>query len=88
MRIISAIGGSAVLSIGAGSLADIYASHERGRKLGIYYVRAIVLFCPALSRQSDRAAAWSKLWYSTRRCSYQCQRLESKRQTSAVYFAS
>ncbi|KZW03371.1 MFS general substrate transporter [Exidia glandulosa HHB12029] len=37
MRVLQALGGSAVLAIGAGTLADIYDPRERGTKLGIYY---------------------------------------------------
>lgn len=32
MRLVQAFGSSAVLAIGAGSLADIYERHERGSK--------------------------------------------------------
>lgn len=37
MRIVQAIGASAVLTIGAATLADIYEPHERGTVMGIYY---------------------------------------------------
>lgn len=37
MRILQAIGSSAVLSIGAATLADIYEPHQRGAKVGVYY---------------------------------------------------
>ncbi|KAL7421942.1 hypothetical protein Q5752_003714 [Cryptotrichosporon argae] len=37
MRCLQAMGSSAVLSVGAGSLADMYEVHERGKKLGWYY---------------------------------------------------
>jgi MFS family permease len=40
MRILQAFGSSAVLAIGAGTLADIFDPHERGTKVGIYYVGA------------------------------------------------
>lgn len=36
-RAAEAIGSSAVLALGAGTLSDIYDAHERGTKLGIYY---------------------------------------------------
>jgi MFS family permease len=38
LRCLQAIGSSAVLALGAGTLADIYDVHERGTKLGIYYI--------------------------------------------------
>ncbi|KAI6166681.1 vacuolar DHA amino acid exporter [Pisolithus thermaeus] len=37
MRIVQATGTSAVLTIGAATLADIYEPHERGTVMGIYY---------------------------------------------------
>lgn len=37
MRILQAVGSSAVTSSGAGSLADMYEVRERGRKLGLFY---------------------------------------------------
>jgi MFS family permease len=40
MRCLQAIGSSAVISVGAGSLADMYEVHERGQKVG---------FSPSLS---------------------------------------
>jgi len=33
MRCLQAIGSSAVISVGAGSLADMYEVHERGQKV-------------------------------------------------------
>ncbi|GAA5964081.1 hypothetical protein JCM3765_000895 [Sporobolomyces pararoseus] len=46
MRILQSLGGSAVLALGAGSLADIFDTHERGTKLGIFY--SVPLVGPAL----------------------------------------
>ncbi|KAI5989014.1 major facilitator superfamily domain-containing protein [Pisolithus albus] len=37
MRIVQAFGASAVLTIGAATLADVYEPHERGTVMGIYY---------------------------------------------------
>ncbi|KAI6046713.1 vacuolar DHA amino acid exporter [Pisolithus marmoratus] len=37
MRVLQAIGSSAVVAIGAATLADIYDPHQRGTKMGIYY---------------------------------------------------
>ena len=34
MRCVQAIGSAAVVSVGAGSLADIFEVHERGQKVG------------------------------------------------------
>ena len=33
MRVIQGAGGAAVLSVGAGSIADVFDTHERGRKV-------------------------------------------------------
>ncbi|OAX41598.1 vacuolar DHA amino acid exporter [Rhizopogon vinicolor AM-OR11-026] len=46
MRGLQAAGSSALLSIAAGTLADIYEPHERGAKMGIYY--SAPLLGPAL----------------------------------------
>jgi MFS family permease len=35
MRCLQAIGSSAVISVGAGSLADMYEVHERGQKVSL-----------------------------------------------------
>jgi len=36
MRCLQAIGSSAVISVGAGSLADMYEVHERGQKVCLH----------------------------------------------------
>ncbi|BGP42886.1 hypothetical protein JCM10449v2_006898 [Rhodotorula kratochvilovae] len=41
-RVLQSLGGSAALSLGGGTLADMYDVHERGTKFGIYYA------CPLL----------------------------------------
>ncbi|KAG1865633.1 MFS general substrate transporter [Suillus tomentosus] len=42
MRILQSIGASAVLTIGAATLADIYEPHQRGKMMGIYYSAPLV----------------------------------------------
>ncbi|KAF8546911.1 MFS general substrate transporter [Imleria badia] len=37
MRVVQAAGSSAVIAIGAATLADIYEPHERGTMMGVYY---------------------------------------------------
>jgi MFS family permease len=37
MRCLQATGSSAVVAVGAGSLADMFEVHERGQKLGLFY---------------------------------------------------
>jgi MFS family permease len=46
MRCLQGLGSSAVLAIGAATLADIYEPVERGTKMGIYY--AAPLLGPAI----------------------------------------
>ncbi|KDR77423.1 hypothetical protein GALMADRAFT_65924 [Galerina marginata CBS 339.88] len=41
-RVLQALGSSAVMAIGAASLADIFDPEERGRKMGIYYVAPLL----------------------------------------------
>jgi multidrug resistance protein len=42
MRCFQGLGSSAVLAIGAATLADIYDPHERGTKMGIYYAAPVL----------------------------------------------
>ncbi|KAG7444229.1 MFS general substrate transporter [Guyanagaster necrorhizus] len=42
MRCLQALGSSAVMTIGAASLADIFDPEERGRKMGIYYISPLL----------------------------------------------
>ncbi|TDL23222.1 MFS general substrate transporter [Rickenella mellea] len=42
MRCLQAAGASAVLTIGAATLADIYEPHERGTMMGIYYAAPLL----------------------------------------------
>jgi len=42
MRVLQGTGNSAVLAIGAGTLADIFDSEERGTMLGIYYAAPLL----------------------------------------------
>ncbi|THV03488.1 vacuolar DHA amino acid exporter [Dendrothele bispora CBS 962.96] len=41
-RVVQAAGSSAVMSIGAATLADIYDPHERGAKMGIFYLAPLL----------------------------------------------
>jgi len=42
MRCLQAIGSSAVISVGAGSLADMYEVHERGQKVGHLFLSSFL----------------------------------------------
>ncbi|KZT51486.1 MFS general substrate transporter [Calocera cornea HHB12733] len=63
MRILQAAGASAVLSIGAGTLADIFEPRERGSMLGIYY--AAPLLGPSLGPLLGGALTEGLGWRST-----------------------
>ncbi|POY75477.1 putative Fructokinase [Rhodotorula taiwanensis] len=41
-RIIQALGSSPVLSIGAGTISDLYPKHERGTAMGLFYLGVLV----------------------------------------------
>ena len=49
-RILQAFGSSPVLSIGAGTIGDLYQKDERGAAMGLFYVR------PPLSPRSGLEA--------------------------------
>jgi hypothetical protein len=61
---------SAVLGIGAASLADIFEPHERGTKLGVYYIAPLLVrsafAVPSYeSNHSIGSRARPDLWRST-----------------------
>ncbi|BGP42932.1 hypothetical protein JCM10449v2_006947 [Rhodotorula kratochvilovae] len=63
MRVLQSAGSSAVLSLGAGTLADMYDTHERGTKLGIYY--ACPLLGPALGPIIGGGVTAASNWRAT-----------------------
>ncbi|KZT53351.1 MFS general substrate transporter [Calocera cornea HHB12733] len=63
MRILQAAGTSAVLSIGAGTLADIFEPRERGSMMGVYY--AAGLLGPSLGPLLGGALTSGLGWRST-----------------------
>ncbi|KIM29950.1 hypothetical protein M408DRAFT_67165 [Serendipita vermifera MAFF 305830] len=63
MRIFQAAGSSAVLALGAGTLADIYAPRERGTMMGIYY--AAPLLGPSLGPLIGGAITEAFNWRAT-----------------------
>jgi MFS family permease len=68
MRCLQAIGSSAVISVGAGSLADMYEVHERGQKVCSGFKDGAV---------AD-LLAWSLLRYAiTRSCAWSVDRWSS-----------
>ncbi|KAG0005851.1 hypothetical protein BGZ80_011467 [Entomortierella chlamydospora] len=65
MRAIQAFGSSSVLSVGGGSLSDIFHSGERGSAFGLYYLGPLIapMIGPILGGVlSDRAGWRSTMW--------------------------
>ena len=60
MRVLQSLGSSAVLALGAGTLADMY---DRGTKLGVYY--ACPLLGPALGPIIGGAVTAVSDWRAT-----------------------
>ncbi|KAG7562297.1 hypothetical protein FFLO_02285 [Filobasidium floriforme] len=63
MRLLQGFGSAAVLSVGAGSLADMYEKHERGTKMGVYY--AVPLIGPALGSVIGGILTSASSWRAT-----------------------
>ncbi|KAI9010163.1 major facilitator superfamily domain-containing protein [Hyaloraphidium curvatum] len=65
MRVVQSCGGSALLTIGAGTISDIFVREERGRALGIYYTGP--LLGPAISAPLGGVVAqyigWRAIFY-------------------------
>ncbi|KAG1900729.1 MFS general substrate transporter [Suillus fuscotomentosus] len=68
MRALQAIGSSALMSIAAATLADIYEPHERGTKMGIYYSAPLLgpALGPILGGVLTQSLGWrSVFWFIT-----------------------
>ncbi|GAA5962196.1 hypothetical protein JCM8115_006625 [Rhodotorula mucilaginosa] len=65
MRVLQSLGSSAVLALGAGTLADMYDTHERGEKLGIYYAAPLLgpSAGPLLGGAITSASNWRSTFY-------------------------
>ncbi|EJF61025.1 vacuolar DHA amino acid exporter [Dichomitus squalens LYAD-421 SS1] len=66
MRCIQALGSSAVMSLGAATLADIYEPHERGTMMGIYYSAPLLgpSLGPILGGILTQAFSWrATFWF-------------------------
>lgn len=68
MRALQAAGSSALMSIAAATLADIYEPHERGTKMGIYYSAPLLgpALGPILGGVLTQSLGWrSVFWFIT-----------------------
>ncbi|KAG1882906.1 major facilitator superfamily domain-containing protein [Suillus subluteus] len=68
MRALQAAGSSALLSIAAATLADIYEPHERGTKMGIYYSAPLLgpALGPVLGGVLTQGLGWRSIfWFIT-----------------------
>ncbi|GAA5995422.1 uncharacterized protein JCM10292_005162 [Rhodotorula paludigena] len=65
MRAVQALGSAAVLGLGAGTLADMYDTHERGTKLGIFYAAPLIgpAAGPLIGGGLTLAADWRGSFY-------------------------
>ncbi|KAI5479119.1 MFS transporter [Pseudohyphozyma bogoriensis] len=64
-RILQASGISSVMAVGAGTLADIYDSHERGTRLAVYYAAPLLgpSLGPLLGGAISNAGGWRATFY-------------------------
>ncbi|OWZ64161.1 hypothetical protein AYX15_03986 [Cryptococcus neoformans] len=62
MRILQSTGSGPTVSLGAGSLADMYETHERGAKLGLFY--GVPMIAPAVAPLIGGALGQSFGWRS------------------------
>ncbi|KAE8221824.1 hypothetical protein CF319_g4884 [Tilletia indica] len=65
MRCISAIGSSPMLSIGAGTLADLYEPHQRGVAVGLWYSAPLLApaIAPIIGGALTEASSWRATFY-------------------------
>ncbi|KAL1933038.1 hypothetical protein VTP01DRAFT_8716 [Rhizomucor pusillus] len=64
-RAISAAGSSSVLSMGAGTISDIFDSHERGRAFSYYMMGPLLgpVLGPIIGGYLNRAFGWQSIFY-------------------------
>ncbi|KAI6046702.1 vacuolar DHA amino acid exporter [Pisolithus marmoratus] len=66
MRVLQAIGSSAVIAIGAATLADIYDPHQRGTKMGVYYCAPLLgpSLAPIIGGVLTQVLSWrAAFWF-------------------------
>ncbi|PWN41157.1 MFS general substrate transporter [Ceraceosorus guamensis] len=66
LRVLGAAGSAAMLSISAGSIADMYEPHERGVKVGIYYSAPLLgpALAPVIGGALTEAGGWQATFYA------------------------
>ncbi|KAI8885745.1 MFS general substrate transporter [Backusella circina FSU 941] len=64
-RAISAMGSSSVVSMGAGTLSDIYDAHERGRALSLYALAPLLgpAIAPIIGGYMNESLGWHSIFY-------------------------
>ncbi|KAI8885115.1 MFS general substrate transporter [Backusella circina FSU 941] len=64
-RAISAMGSSSVMSMGAGTLSDIYDAHERGRAMALYSLGPLVgpAISPIIGGYMSQGVGWRSIFY-------------------------
>ncbi|KAL1922736.1 uncharacterized protein VTP21DRAFT_9112 [Calcarisporiella thermophila] len=65
LRIFQALGGSAVQSLGAGTIADVWETHERGFAFGLFYIGPLVgpIIGPVLGGFLGEYISWRSTFY-------------------------
>lgn len=66
LRFLSGCGGSAVQSVGAGTIGDLFAPHERGAAMGVYYLGPLLgpFLSPIIGGAVSQAFGWRATMYT------------------------
>ncbi|KAI8871244.1 MFS general substrate transporter [Ramicandelaber brevisporus] len=64
-RLVQGVGVSAVMAIGAGSIADVYEPHERGTALGLYFIGPLIgpILGPIIGGYITKYAGWRTIFW-------------------------
>lgn len=65
VRFLQAIGSSAVISLGAGTLSDIFPINERGRAMGFFFMGPLFgpIFAPVIGGNMAEAFGWQSVFW-------------------------